>query len=119
MPPRSNVVLIVEDEPLIAMSIEDVVERAGLVPHTCRTMAAALEFARLADLRGAVLDYWIHGHDASELAKILAARSIPFVVATGSDPVLAAPAFAGAPVLRKPYADAALLACLEGFDGRS
>lgn len=103
--PTRKLVLIVEDEPLIAMTIESVVAELGLVPRTCLQLDAALELARLADLAGAVVDFKMQDGDTGELAAVLRARGVPIIVSTGADQFQAADAFAEAPVLRKPYAD--------------
>jgi DNA-binding NtrC family response regulator len=115
MQTQSNVVLVLEDEPLIAISIEAVVEEAGLTAHTCRTLADALSLGRAANLRGAILDYWIGGIAATELAEILTARRIPFVLTTGGDPPTGEGRLASIPVLRKPYSDTDLLMHIRSF----
>jgi DNA-binding NtrC family response regulator len=117
MPTTSNVVLVLEDEPLIAIGIEAVVGEAGLTTHTCRTLAEALKHGRATDLRGAILDYWIGGAAATELAEVLTARGIPFILTTGADLPLVGEPFSGIPVLRKPYSDSDLLRHIQSFGG--
>jgi|SRR6185312_841906 DNA-binding response OmpR family regulator len=115
MSKTSNVVLVLEDEPLIAMAIEAVVEQASLVPRTSRGLADALALGSSIDLRGAVLDYWIGSEDTTKLAELLRARATPFILLTGGNPPLAGGPFSGIPVLRKPYSDQELLERIQDF----
>ena len=115
MPIASDIVLIIEDEPLIAMAIEAVVEQAGLVAHTSRELDEALDFSARVELRGAVLDYWIGKTDTRELAELLRARAVPFILLIGSDPLIESGPFSDVPILRKPYSDQNLLEYIQAF----
>lgn len=78
-------VLIVEDEPLIAMMIEDFCEEIGHeVTGAAETVAEALAATEAGGFDVAILDLHLRGDEqAWPVADALAARGIPFVLATG------------------------------------
>jgi len=115
----NRTVLVLEDEPLLAMAIEDVVRELGLTPRIVARLEEGLELARLADLGAAVVDIRLHGEATEELVRILRARGIPFAVSTCSNQPRLPEAFSDAPVLRKPYPDGELRDVLTGFFNRS
>ncbi|HEX4693539.1 response regulator [Sphingomonas sp.] len=96
-------VLIVEDEPLIAMMLEDFLEMLGKqLAGTCDTVQSAL--ATIADERpdAAILDINLSGGEKSwAVADALAAAGIPFVLSSGGDEVT--DGHADRPRLTKPY----------------
>ncbi len=97
-------ILIVEDEPLIAMMLEDFVESLGhRVSATCDNVGEALERVDQGGFDLAILDVHLNGETVWPLAKKLSAVNIPFVVATGGhvDPPPAE--FKDIVVLEKPY----------------
>jgi CheY-like chemotaxis protein len=96
-------VLVVEDEPLIAMLVED-----WLAELECQTVgpAATAEHAlALIDdaLDGAILDVSLDGHDSFAVAAALRDRAIPFAFATGHANDRIEHRFRDAPKLAKPY----------------
>jgi CheY-like chemotaxis protein len=96
-------VLVVEDEPLIAMLVED-----WLAELECQTVgpAATIEHAlALIDdaLDGAILDVSLDGHDSFAVAAALRERAIPFAFATGHANDRIEDRFRDAPKLAKPY----------------
>jgi DNA-binding response OmpR family regulator len=106
-------VLVVEDEVLIAMLIADVLQDAGcrLVGPVPRR-AAALEVAIREQIDAAVLDVNLAGELVFPVADLLAERNIPFLFLTGYANVATGKAYAGRPMLRKPFRPEALLAQL-------
>ena len=98
-----NRILIVEDEPLIAMMLEDFLEALGKeLVGTCDTVQAAL--ATIADEHpdAVILDVNLSGGEkAWPVADALAARGIPFILSSGGDEV--AEGHADRPRLMKPY----------------
>ena len=98
-------VLIVEDEPLIAMMLEDFIDALGhKVAGTADNVASAL--ARVGDtpFDMAILDVHLRGGEPSwPVADALADRGTAFVVATGGliDPPPTR--HAGVPTLPKPF----------------
>ena len=113
MPGRT--VLIVEDEVLIAMSLEDDVRHMGLVPLSTPHLDEALLLAEDKNLVAAVLDVKLRDLTSEGVAALLRQRGIPFVVSTGSGTSLQGTSFDGAPMLTKPYPGRELRALLAQF----
>ena len=115
MPEGARSVLIVEDEPLIAMMLEDFLETLGhRVVATCDSVDAALVHVEEGGFEVAILDVSLKdGHQVWPVADRLAQAGTPFVLATGGhvDPPPAA--HAGAPVLAKPYTIDAIAPALD------
>jgi DNA-binding response OmpR family regulator len=76
-------VLIVEDEPLIALDIVEAFERAGAVALSARTIAQARNIVEQDGLSAAVLDFGLGDGDAEQLCHRLSDRDIPFVLHSG------------------------------------
>ncbi len=107
-------VLLVEDQLLIAMDVEQMLAAAGLtqvttaasVPEALRRIAASAPDV-------AVLDVNLGVATSIPVAEDLQRRGIPFVFATGyGDSTMIPAAFAGVPVVRKPYGGPALTAAI-------
>lgn len=100
-------VMIVEDEPLIAMAMEALVEDEGgkvLGPFT--TAAAALKAAQFGQqIDCAMLDYNLGKESSAPVADMLASRNIPFVFISGQGLKDIEKRFANRPVLQKPVDD--------------
>jgi DNA-binding response OmpR family regulator len=97
-------ILIIEDEPLIAMYIEDALARSGYrTVGPCETVESAIEAAHRFDGAGALVDLMLDGSDASEVTEILTRRNIPFVIMTGREETTLLPAGVVAPMLKKPF----------------
>ncbi len=96
-------VLVVEDEPLIAMLVEDWL--AELECQTVGPAATAQDALALIDdaLDGAILDVSLDGHDSFAVAAALRERAIPFAFATGHANDRIEDRFKDAPKLAKPY----------------
>ncbi|WP_033919855.1 response regulator [Sphingomonas sp. 37zxx] len=96
-------VLIVEDEPLIAMMLEDFLDALDRdVAGTAETVQTALELVQAGSVDAAILDVNLRGGEKSwPVADALAAAGIPFVLATGGD--VLAEAHRDRPVLSKPF----------------
>jgi CheY-like chemotaxis protein len=103
--PGPKSILIVEDEPLIAMMLEDFLESLGHdVIATCDSVAAALGHVEAGGFDVAIIDVQLKdGERVWPVADRLAAADIPFIVATGGHIEPPPAAHAGAPVLAKPY----------------
>ena len=100
--PRS--ILIVEDEPLIAMMLEDFIQSLGhQVSGNCDSVGAALKQVEQGSFDLAILDINLKGESVWPVASALRARDIPFVLATGGhvDPPPAE--FRSVPTIEKPY----------------
>ena len=97
-------ILIVEDEPLIAMMLEDFLESLGhTVSATCDTVACALEKADQGGFDLAILDVNLKGENVWPVASALRERKVPFIIATGGHVDPPPPEFNDAPVIEKPY----------------
>jgi DNA-binding NtrC family response regulator len=107
-------VLIIEDEVLMAMELEDLLEREGAV-----VVGSAGSVARGRELLNdepevAILDLNLAGEDSTPLAAALAQRHIPFVVVTGyDDSRVLETELAGAPRTQKPVNHATLVRLLQ------
>lgn len=107
-------ILLVEDEPLIAMYIEDALTRSGFtVSGPFDTVALGAAAARRFDGAAALVDLRLDGDDATVVAEILADRRIPFIVMTGLEEIAVAGATATVPILRKPFLIADLLGAIQ------
>jgi CheY-like chemotaxis protein len=98
-------ILIVEDEPLIAMMLEDFLDSLGhKVVATCDTVEDALAQVERGGFDVAIIDVQLRdGKNIWPVADALAQQDIPFIVATGGHVEPPPAAHADAPVLSKPY----------------
>ena len=115
--PGPQRILIVEDEPLIAMMLEDFLETLDRqIAGTVDTVADAL--ARLADggFDGAILDVNLRGGETCwPFADALAEAGIPFVLATGGGGDMIADGHRHRPVLSKPFTMDGVERALDGL----
>ena len=105
-PPRTTrTILIVEDEPLIAMMLEDFLETLGHdVVGTCDSIEDALSKIERGGFDLAILDVQLKdGQRVWPLADRLAEKGTPFIIATGGHVEPPPEAHADAPILAKPY----------------
>jgi CheY-like chemotaxis protein len=112
-------VLIVEDDPLIALDFEDTILGFGV-----KSVRTAASVARALDLIGdrapdfALLDVGLVREKSFAIAERLDALKIPFVFVTGyGADVRLPPAFKATPRLSKPYSSDALQAVLQRQSG--
>lgn len=97
-------VLIVEDEPLIAMMLEDFVETLGHgVAGTADSVADALGLVAAGGFDVAILDVQLRDGPCWPVADALATGGLPFLIATGGHVVPPPPQHAAAPQLSKPF----------------
>ena len=82
-PLAGRVILVIEDEPLIAIDIQQAFEDAGAKTMTARTLAAALLAAEDPDLSAAIVDHVLGDGDSSELCERLRERGVPFLTYSG------------------------------------
>ena len=107
-------VLIVEDDPIIALDFEDTILGFGVrAVRTAQSVARALAMIAERPPDFALLDVSLIREKSFAVAEQLEALKIPFAFVTGygADTRLPA-AFAGTPRLAKPYSTEALLALL-------
>ncbi len=98
-------VLLVEDEPLIAMMLEDFLDALDRqCAGTADCVATALPLVEAGDFDCAILDVNLRAGEKSwPIATALAKRNIPFVFATGGADDMIAEEFRGRPILQKPF----------------
>jgi DNA-binding NtrC family response regulator len=85
-------ILIVEDEPLIALGIHEALSSAGASILSASSVEEATRLIGYAEISGAVVDVRLGSEDASAVCQLLARRCIPFVFYTGqpsSSPIFA------------------------------
>ena len=82
-PLAGHSILLVEDEPLIAIDIRRSFEAAGARVVAERTLQRALVVVGDADLSAAVLDHALGDGNTSPLCERLKERAIPFVLHSG------------------------------------
>jgi DNA-binding response OmpR family regulator len=100
----SRNILIVEDEPLIAMMLEDFLESLGhSIAATCDSVDAAMAEVEKGGFDVAILDVNLKGQNVWPVATRLREQGVPFVIASGGhvDPPPAE--FATVPLIEKPY----------------
>ena len=99
-------VLVLEDDPLIAMNVEAVARDIGVEQvHVANSPEAALQLASSEPLAGAILDVMMAGDETYAVADVLAARGIPFIFSTGLTRADIVERHRQRPVLSKPYLD--------------
>jgi DNA-binding response OmpR family regulator len=97
-------ILIVEDEPLVAMSLAEEIEAAGgTVLGPVNSVAAAYRIIETAMVGFAVLDVELDGELVYPLAGELVERSIGFVFTTGHGAQSLSARFRDAAVIEKPF----------------
>ncbi len=97
-------VLVVEDEFLVALTLEEDLRAEGYrVVGPFHDLASARGSAEAEEFELAVLDINLNGSTVFPLAEDLMARGIPFVLLTGYTPANVPDAFHGLECVAKPY----------------
>jgi DNA-binding response OmpR family regulator len=104
-------ILIVEDEPLIALDITQQFEASGAALTTTNSLHQALILVEHDGLSGAILDHSLGDGNSSQLCARLTERGIPFLIYSGYPRVDGA--CAGALHIGKPSAPGELVAVME------
>ena len=114
-----NSILIVEDEPLIAMMLEDFLDVLGKrLAGTADSVADALVLIEAGGIDAAILDVNLRGGEKSwPIADALAAKGVPFVLATGGSTDGLADAHRDRPTLPKPFTMDAVAKALDALAG--
>ena len=77
-------ILVVEDEPLLAMLVQDLIEEVGgVVVGPAGSVDEALKVLTAGELDGAILDVNLGGEMVYPVADTLSAQGVPFVFVTG------------------------------------
>jgi DNA-binding response OmpR family regulator len=96
-------ILIVEDEPMLAFAIEDMLIDNGFkIAGVAGELAKALAIIESGVCDAAILDVNLSGQSAEPAASALASRGLPFLILSGYSSDQQPSAFSGAPRLQKP-----------------
>lgn len=111
---RDLLILVVEDEVIIAMDLRRRLEEHGFrVLGPAPTVAVALDLLEKAAPDLALLDVNLRGQMVTPVADRLQARGVPFILASAYDDAsLPAPVLVGAPHVGKPVNMRRLLALM-------
>lgn len=104
-------VLVVEDEPLVAILVEEVMDQAGARATIARDVPQALKALEAERFDAAVVDLNLRGQQSWPVADALVAEGIPYVLATGNADMGDA-RLQAAPVVAKPYSATQLVKVL-------
>jgi CheY-like chemotaxis protein len=97
-----KLVLLLEDEPLIALDIENHLRKAGARVVAAATLDAAWLIADHPHLSAAIVDLCLGAQSAIPICRRLANRNVPFVVHTGYDADAIEREWPAMPIMRKP-----------------
>jgi CheY-like chemotaxis protein len=116
MDARDKRILIVEDEPIVALALQDMLEDLGYeVVGPAFRETAALTLAASETIDAAILDVNMGDGDSYGVARRLRGRGIPYLFATGYGREGLEAGHEDIPVLQKPYRDAQVEAALRGL----
>ena len=105
--------LVVEDEPLVALEIEaELAEAGATVLGPAGIVEAAARLIEAEPLDAALLDATLAGKPVDALAAALDARGVPFAFASGYGPSGLPEGFRDRPLLGKPFGAEALVALI-------
>ncbi|MDR3462059.1 MAG: response regulator [Beijerinckiaceae bacterium] len=97
-------ILIVEDEPFIALTLEDLLDELGfVVAGTVSRVSDALDFINREAIDGALLDVNLGSQKIDPVADLLDQRGCSFIFTTGYGRSGIPAAHAHRPVLQKPF----------------
>jgi DNA-binding response OmpR family regulator len=102
-PLENQRILVVEDDPIIALDLQSILEAAGAtVVGPAHKVSEAISLIEGSKVSAVVLDYRLQVGDTLPLARVLQERRIPFLFAT-SDPEGVAGKYPGAIIVAKPF----------------
>ncbi|WP_213979778.1 response regulator [Sphingomonas sp. dw_22] len=110
-------VLVVEDEPIIAMCLEDILDALGCIAiGPAGRLSEGLALAENEALDAAIIDINLAGERSTPIAEMLRGRGVPFAFASGYG---AAPEgfIDEAPLVEKPYGERDIEALLRVLIG--
>jgi CheY-like chemotaxis protein len=101
---RGARILIIEDEPIIAANIQELLEEHGfIVVGLARKLEAALALVQACECDAAIVDANLAGTSAGPAALALVARRLPFIVLSGYSREQLSGDFSGGFFVQKPY----------------
>lgn len=116
-PTTARRVLVVEDDPIVAMLVEDIVRDMGHGVLINLTLEHALFEIEESEIDAVLLDMQLRGEDARPILLDLLARKIPFIVLSGSDQSALRSEFPAIRFLAKPFGKADLEAAVRDLLG--
>ncbi|MFC5438348.1 response regulator [Rhodanobacter umsongensis] len=111
-------VLIVEDDPVVAMVVEDILRDMGYEVLINITLEHAMFELDDGEVDAVLLDMQLRGKDARPLVLELLARKLPFLVLSGADQTALINEFPQIRVLPKPFGKATLEEAVRDLLGR-
>jgi DNA-binding response OmpR family regulator len=114
-PTTAKRVLVVEDDPVVAMLVEDIVRDMGHEVLINLTLEHALLEIEAGEIDAVLLDMHLRGEDARPILLDLLARKISFIVLSGSDQSALKNEFPGIRILAKPFVKADLEAAVRNL----
>ena len=106
-------ILIVEDEPLIAMVLSDYLKDAGCIPvGPAQTLSKALDLAASESFDAALVDGNLAGSPVDQVAAALALKGAPFAFVTGYGREALPPDFREQVIVEKPFSQEQIVAVL-------
>lgn len=113
-------VLVVEDEPVVAMEMEAQLASAGcIVIGPAGRIDRALALVGKGGIDAALLDANLNGRPVDEIAAALTAADIPFVFTTGYERSALPRSFQNADILQKPFGEEQLLSAVAAVLARA
>jgi DNA-binding response OmpR family regulator len=106
-PLQGRTILVVEDQPLIALDVARALEHAGATVTEASNLTQGLAVVASTGLSGAVLDLGLGDEDSSSLCDCLKQKGVPFLIYSGFS--VGDGAYGGAPHLTKPATDEQLV----------
>ena len=103
-----RLILVVEDEPLIALDIAEALEKVGATVVTADTLKHALIAVERPGITGAIVDRALKDGDTTPICERLNERGIPFMIYSGFSKT-GRGACSGAPHLAKPASEGQLV----------
>lgn len=111
-PLRGRTILIVEDEPLVALDVHRVLRAAGAGLIAATSSAEALALIRRNEIAAGIVDVNLAGEDCIAVCQALFHRLVPFAFYTGHAEANILKTWPEVPVLRKPARDTEIIACI-------
>ena len=98
-------ILVVEDDPFIALDVQDTIEGAGMtVIGPVSSVRHGLEIVETDQADAAILDYNLIGETSAAIARCLKQKSVPFIFLSGQmRRVIIDEDFEGYAVIEKPF----------------
>ena len=108
-------ILVVEEEPLVALQLEDQLHRAGAKVLGAGKLHEALHLAEHPALAAAVVNLRVGSDSTKQVCNRLSRLGVPFIFHTRYDAAEASKKWPDAPVLRKPANGKAIVNAVAGL----